>query len=40
VTTATAGNVFAVGDDVRLTVSSNASCERMAFCLKFTRTLP
>ena len=40
VTTATAGNVFAVGDDVRLTVSSNASCERMAFCMKFTRTLP
>lgn len=38
--TATAGNVFAVGDDVRLTISSNSACVNLAFCLKFTRTLP
>lgn len=38
--TATAGNVFSVGDDVRLTISSNSSCVNLAFCLKFTRTLP
>lgn len=39
-TTATAGNSYAVGDDVRLTVSSNSSCTKLAFCLKITRTLP
>ena len=40
VATATAGNAFVVGDDVRLTVSANASCSMAAFNMKITRTLP
>lgn len=39
-TTATAGNSFVPGDDVRLTISANASCVNLAFLLKYTRTLP
>lgn len=36
---ASAGNVFAVGDDLRLTVSSNSSCQNMSVTVKFTRAL-
>lgn len=32
-------NVFAAGDDIVLTVSSNSSCADMSFSLKYTRTL-
>lgn len=32
-------NVFAAGDDVVLTVSSNSSCADMSFTIKYTRTL-
>ena len=39
-TTATAGNTFAAGDDVRLTVSSvSSTCEGLAFTIKITRTV-
>lgn len=38
--TATAGNTFAAGDDVRLTISSpSATCEGLAFTIKITRTV-
>lgn len=38
--TATAGNSFAAGDDVRLTVSSvSSTCEGLAFTIKITRTV-
>lgn len=38
--TATAGNTFAAGDDVRLTVSSvSSTCEGLAFTIKITRTV-
>lgn len=36
---ATAGNVFAAGDDLRLTVSSNSACANMSVTVKFTRAL-
>lgn len=32
-------NVFAAGDDIVLTVSSNSSCADMSFTIKYTRTL-
>jgi hypothetical protein len=32
-------NVFAAGDDIVLTVSSNSSCADMSFTLKYSRTL-
>lgn len=32
-------NTFAAGDDIVLTVSSNASCADMSFTIKYTRTL-
>jgi len=32
-------NAFIAGDDIVLTVSSNASCENMSFTIKFTKTL-
>lgn len=32
-------NVFAAGDDIVLTVSSNSSCAKMTFTIKYTRTL-
>lgn len=32
-------NVFAAGDDIQLTVSSNSSCTDMSFTIKYTRTL-
>lgn len=38
--TATAGNVFAAGDDIRLTVSSLSGAENVWFNVKFERTLP
>lgn len=39
-TTATAGNTYAAGDDVRLTVSSvSSTCEGLAFSIKITRTV-
>ncbi len=38
--TATAGNVFSAGDDVRFTISSVSSCEMAVFCLKITRAIP
>lgn len=37
--TATAGNVFAAGDDLRLTVSSLSSAENVWFNVKFERTI-
>ncbi len=37
---ATAGNVFAAGDDLRLTVSANAACAFMSVTVKFTRAVP
>lgn len=38
--TATAGNVFAAGNDLRLTVSSLSGAENVWFNVKFERTLP
>lgn len=38
--TATAGNVFAAGDDLRLTVSSLSGAENVWFSVKFERDLP
>jgi hypothetical protein len=38
--TATAGNVFAAGDDLRLTVSSVSSAENVWFNVKYERSLP
>ncbi len=32
-------NVFSAGDDIVLTVSSNSSCSKMTFTIKYTRTL-
>ncbi len=32
-------NVFSAGDDIVLTVSSNAACSKMTFTIKYTRTL-
>lgn len=32
-------NTFAAGDDIVLTVSSNSSCSKMTFTIKYTRTL-
>jgi hypothetical protein len=32
-------NVASAGDDIQVTISSNSSCDRMAFMIKFTRTL-
>jgi hypothetical protein len=32
-------NVFAAGDDLQLTVSSNSACTDMSFTLKYTRTV-
>lgn len=32
-------NVFAVGDDIVLTISSNSSCADLSFSIKYTRTL-
>lgn len=40
VATATSGNSFVAGDDVRLRVSSNSSCQNLAFSLKITRSIP
>jgi hypothetical protein len=37
---ASSGNVFAIGDGVRLVISANASCTDVSFTLKITRTLP
>lgn len=36
---ATAGNVFAAGDDLRLTVSANSACSFMSVTVSFTRAL-
>lgn len=36
-TTASGSNVFAAGDDIRLTLSSNASCRNLSFMIKATR---
>lgn len=38
--TATAGNVFAAGDDLRLTVSSLSSAENVWFNVKYERAVP
>ncbi len=38
--TATAGNVFAAGDDLRLTVSSLSSAENVWFSVVFERSIP
>ena len=38
--TASSGNVFAAGDDLRLTVSSLSGAENVWFNVKFERTLP
>ena len=38
--TASSGNVFAVGNDLRLTVSSLSGAENVWFNVKFERTLP
>lgn len=35
--TATAGNVFAAGDDLRLTVSATSACSFMSVTIKFQR---
>lgn len=32
-------NSFAVGDDIEVTISSNASCENFSFTIEFTKTL-
>lgn len=40
VTTATAGNVLAVGDNLRITVSANASAVNVAVSIKYSRTIP
>lgn len=32
-------NVFAAGDDIVITISSNSSCTNMSFMIKYTRTL-
>lgn len=32
-------NVFAAGDDIVLTISSNATCSKMTFTIKYSRTL-
>lgn len=37
--THTSSNVAAAGDDIVMTVSSNATCTNMSFTIKFTRTL-
>lgn len=34
-----ANNTFAAGDDIVVTVSSNSSCDRLSFLIKYTRTL-
>lgn len=38
--TATAGNVFAAGDDIRLTVSSLSGAENVWFTVKYERSVP
>ena len=38
--TATAGNVFAAGDDIRLTVSSLSGAEDVWFTIKYERSVP
>jgi len=37
--THSSANVFAAGDDIVLTVSSNSSCSKMTFTITYTRTL-
>lgn len=37
--THSSANVFAAGDDIVFTVSSNSSCADLSFTIKFTRTL-
>lgn len=37
--THSSSNSVSVGDNIRLTVSSNSSCTRMSFTIKYTRTL-
>lgn len=37
--THTSANVLSVGDDLNLTVSANASCVDLSFCVEFSRTI-
>lgn len=37
--THSSANIFSAGDDIVLTVSSNSSCSKMTFTIKYTRTL-